>query len=203
MTILNIGLTLLKNFVHMNSILAIDPGPMHTAVLLLDEIDYSTLTFRIAAKTVLTFKDRSKLYRVFERYANQLDAIILEDFKLQPSKAQAQSYSRFETVKIIERITYQLECLDLTHLLVMQQPGQRKSANGITTEHRQVLTTGVPVKERDHYYAAYQHGRYFIAMAKHQIPLQVLTCATCGWRSNERMTECLNCGTKVSKNVRA
>lgn len=183
----------------MNSILTIDPGPAHTAVLLLDDIDYSTLTFRIAAKTVLTFKDRSKLLRVFERYANALNAIVLEDFKLQPEKAKAQSYSRFETVKIIERITYQLECLDLTHLLVIQQPGQRKSANGITTEHRAALTTGVPIKERDHYYAAYQHGRYFIAMAKHQIPLRVLTCGTCGWRSNERMIECFNCDSKLSK----
>src|SRR4051812_20999432 len=127
-----------------NSILAIDPGPMHTAVLLLDEIDYSALTFRIAAKTVLTFPDRAKLLRVFERYIPQLDAIIVEDFKLDPRKAQAQSYSRFETVKIIERITYQLECLDATHLLVIQQPGQRKSANGITPAHRQALTTGVP-----------------------------------------------------------
>ncbi len=183
----------------MNSILTIDPGPMHTAVVLFDNIDYANLVFDIRAKTVLTFKDRSKLYRVFERYASQLDAIVLEDFKLQPSKAQAQSYSRFETVKIIERITYQLECLDLTHLLVMQQPFQRLSANGITPEHERALTTGVDRKEHSHYYAAYQHGRYFVAMAKHDIPLRVITCGTCGWRSNMRMHECFNCGSKLRK----
>lgn len=193
----------------MNSILCIDPGPAHTAVLLLDEIDYSSLTFRIAAKTVLTFKDRSKLYRIFERYALQLDAIVLEDFKLNPNKAMAQSYSRFETVKIIERITYQLEVLALTHLLVIQQPGERKSANGITPDHRialrsETLTGTIDWKrEQDHVYAAYQHGRYFIAMAKHQIPLRVITCGTCGWRSNERMADCFNCDAKLSKNVRA
>jgi hypothetical protein len=181
----------------MNSVISIDPGPAHTAVLLIDDIDYSALTFRIAAKTMLTFKDRSKLYRVFERYAAQLDAIVLEDFKLQPSKAQAQSYSRFETVKIIERITYQLECLDLTHLLVMQQPGQRKSANGITPEHRAALTTDVPLKERDHYYAAYQHARYYIAMTN--ITMLPVVCQACGWKSNTRMHECFNCSSKLKK----
>lgn len=193
----------------MNSIIAIDPGPMHTAVLLLDEIDYSALTFRIVAKTILTFKDRTKLLGVFVRYYEQLDAIVLEDFKLNPNKAQAQSYSRFETVKIIERITYQLEILNMTHLLVIQQPGQRYSANGITPDHKialETVPTGSTVdwkKEQDHLYAAYQHGRYFIAMAKHDIPLQTIICDNCGWRSNVRMHECFNCGTKLSKNVRA
>ncbi len=181
-----------------NSLLTIDPGPAHTAVVLFDNINYNELSFRVAAKTVLTFKDRSKLYGVFEKYRDQLDAIILEDFKLQPSKAQAQSYSRFETVKIIERITMQLEALDLTHLLVIQQPGQRYSANGITAEHRQALTTGAPLKERDHYYAAYQHGRYFIAMSKGRMPLTPVVCA-CGWITNTKMHECFNCGSKLSK----
>lgn len=185
-----------------NSILSIDPGPKHTAILLIDEIDYSNTTFRIAAKTVTTFEHRSKLYRVFEKYANQLDAIILEDFKLQPSKANAQAYSRFETVKIIERITAQLEALDLTHLLVMQQPGERYSATAITVEHRTALTTGVARAEHSHLYAAYQHARYYISMGRKRSLIH-RTCQACGWHTNNIMNTCFNCDAKISKNARA
>lgn len=185
----------------MNSILSIDPGPKHTAVILIDNIDYVTTTFNIAAKSIIQYPQRAKLLGVFERYKDQLDAIILEDFRLQPSKAQAQSYSRFETVKIIERITYQLESLALTHLLVMQQPGERYSATVFPPEHKQALYGNVDRKEQPHLYAAYQHARYFINMAKHDIPLPVVRCKACGWRSNSRMALCFNCDTKLPRNV--
>lgn len=174
-------------------VIAIDPGPKHTAIVQLDQIDYPSVSFRVAARSMLTFPDRDKLYNVFRVYAQQLDAIIVEDFLLDPSKAKAQSYSRFETVKIIERVVCQLENLKLTHLLVIQAPGLRYSARAFPQEHEQALYGGMPIDERKHLYSAYQHGRYFIGVNKRRGKPQVRSCVACGWLTNTSMAFCFNC----------
>ncbi len=140
-------------------IISFDPG-ISTGIVVAKNIDYIQRSFEITAKGILMFDNRATILAMLTKYKDTLEAIIVEDFMLFPSKASAQSYSRFETVKVIERITVYAEQLEIAHLIVMQKPAQRKSANGFPIEHQTALG------HNRHLYAAYQHLRFYVFMHK-------------------------------------
>lgn len=141
--------------------ISFDPG-IHIGIVSAVNINYSKRTYDLGPiNEVLMFPDRYKLMGILARNADQLEAIIVENFRLFPNKAQAQSYSEFETVKVIERIQVYCEQLEIAHMITMQEPSVRHSAKGMPDEHAKVL------KHDRHLTAAYQHLRFYIFMHKH------------------------------------
>lgn len=141
-------------------IISFDPG-ISTGIVLADDINYQTREFRIVGKGVLMYPERAKILDMLTRYADRLEAIIVEDFLLYRDQAMAQVNSRFETVKVIERIQVYAEQLAIDHLIKMQLPALRRSASVPKGDHRAALGNN------RHTDAAYQHLRYYIFMQKH------------------------------------
>lgn len=142
-------------------IISFDPGG-NTGIVLASEIDYQAREFKIIGKSVVNFQQRATILDILTKYADQLDVIIIEDFRLFPDKAASQAYSEFIPVKVIERITVYAELLAIADKIVMQQPAQRLSAKGFPPDHQ------VALGSNRHLYAAYQHLRYYIFMQKYK-----------------------------------
>lgn len=183
--------------------IAIDPGGVHTAVLCADNVHYGAnideFTFELCHKQMILFKERSTLETLLDVLsADLLDRIIIEDFKLQERKASDQINSRFETVKVIERITVACERLGLTHLIKIQQPSQRHSARHCPPAHDTFLHSGAG-NDFKHYYAAYQHLRYYLLATNRNVRnLEPFHCPTCGYFLHGDSVECWNCNVKLN-----
>lgn len=141
----------------MDTIISFDPG-LATGVVVAINVDYSKRVYDLGASGVVQYAERSKIFRILERWQPQV--IIIEDFKLNPALASAQSWSKFETVKVIERITVYAEQLELANRIAMQDPHLRHSAKTIQPDH---IAT---IKPNRHLTAAYAHLRYFVFMHK-------------------------------------
>jgi hypothetical protein len=156
---MSIGLDLLISF---------DPGGKstsiknkhNTGIVAIHNIDYTQRepTFDIAFSALVSFDDRYKIFDLLQKYELYIAHIIIEDFLLRENKTNEQINSRFETVKVIERITVYAEQLALDHKITMQQSGLRLSAQAPTGVHLAALG------HNKHLEAAYRHARYFIFM---------------------------------------
>ena len=159
----------------MSIIISIDPGE-HTVMLVAHNIDYASTSYDLLHAQLFLFNERQNIFgilRIFES-THYIDAVVIEDFMLFKSKANNQVGSRFETVKVIERITYDCERLGLNDRIVMQSPQLRNNAKGMPEAHYEWLRKQQPdPRLRVHYIAAYRHLRYYvfsqkIAMLKEQ-----------------------------------
>jgi hypothetical protein len=104
---------------------------------------------------MIMYPDRKLIKPILTRYASQLETIIIEDFTLFASKAQHQIGSRFETVKVIERITVYAEELGLAERIVMQSPAMQQRVK-IPDQALQQLNYN------RHLVSAYTHLRYYV-----------------------------------------
>jgi hypothetical protein len=113
---------------------------------------------------VLPFAERARIVQWVnpERWSAPIDAIVIEDFLLFKDKALDQVGSRFEAVKVIERIFVYAEQMGVADKIVMQLPAMRLSAKGIPDEHKPIINRS------RHLVAAYQHLRYYIFAQKHK-----------------------------------
>lgn len=141
-------------------IISFDPG-YSTGIVAATEINYKTREFKISGKAIVLFPDRHKLQDILIKHIDVIEALVVEDFLLFPNKAAEQSYSRFEPVKVIERIQIYAEQLGLADKIVMQQPSERLNAAKPTGIHLAALGAN------RHLEAAYRHLRYYIFMQKH------------------------------------
>lgn len=139
-------------------ILSIDPG-INIGMVLGTDIDLITPDFSIARAGVIMYPNRAQLKPILARYRAQLTAIVLEDFKLFPHKAVDQIGSRFETVKVIERVTVYCEELGLDHLITMQPS---------SAQQRVKVPDDVPAQlgYNRHLLSAYKHLRYYLFAQK-------------------------------------
>lgn len=155
-------MTLLKHSAQkdIHLIISFDPG-ISTGVVTATNVNYITRTYDLGPCAVVMYPDRHLIMEILARNADQLEQIIIENFRLFPNKAQAQSYSEFEAVKVIERITVYCEQLELAHLVTMQEPSVRLSAKGMPEDHAKII------RPNRHLTAAYQHCRFYIFMHKH------------------------------------
>lgn len=185
-------------------IVAFDPG-WHTACVYGSNVQYSndpnaefTFSFDLTAKYFLLFPRRSLIQPIlYAATVHGLERIIIEDFRLRADKAAAQTNSRFETVKVIERIIVACEELNLTHLIKFQQPNVRLSARGMPKDHEVFLKSDAD--QHRHYVAAYQHLRYYLAMQRHKQPCDPQVCKRCGYKLHGDVDECFNCNSNPRK----
>lgn len=146
-------------------IIAFDPG-LSTGVVGGINVDYAERQYKLIIARVIPFAERTQIAKlldpaswiVAEQWKEPIEAIIIEDFMLYADKANAQINSRFETVKVIERITVYAEQLGLADKIIMQPAGLRLSAKGMQLEHRDTIAPN------RHLTAAYQHLRYYLFM---------------------------------------
>lgn len=185
--------------------ISIDPGGVHTAVLCADNVHYGAtvddFSFDLVSKCMFRFEQRKDIVRYIncftETYRTQ--RIIIEDFKLQERKASDQINSRFETVKVIERITVACERLGLTHLIKIQQPMERLSVKTCPPAHDAFLHDDAGSDYR-HYWASYQHLRYYLLTRHRNVcALEPFHCPTCGYFLHGDSTACWNCNVKLNR----
>lgn len=146
-------------------IISFDPG-YSTGIALINNVNYAERTYDLSTCGVVMFPDRAKLATLLKRYSEQLEQIVIEDFLLFEHKALAQIGSRFEAVKVIERITVYAEQLGLANRITMQIPALKDQVlrNGNRTmpkAHYQTIQQ-LPERHRPHVISAYRHARYFI-----------------------------------------
>ncbi len=139
-------------------IISFDPGE-HIGIVLADNIDLTIPSFDIRAAEMIMYPDRKLIMPILTRYANQLETIIIEDFKLFASKAQHQIGSRFETVKVIERITVYCEELGLADKIVMPEASLQQRVSIPDTVLAQL-------NYNRHLVSAYKHLRYYVFSEK-------------------------------------
>lgn len=152
-----------------NVIISVDPG-YATGVVIARNIDYTKRTYDLVDGFIVSFPDRAKLEVKLAQHRIWLNTLVIEDFLLFESKALAQSGSRFEATKIIERLTVYAEQLDIADRIKMQEPGLRLSAKGMPTEHLAKLCEFAPdPKDRRHLISAYQHLRYYVFWQSKQL----------------------------------
>lgn len=138
-------------------IASFDPG-ITTAVVTATNVDYAARTYDLGECGLVLYDDRAKLLHWLDIRKYDLEAIVIEDFKLFAQRAQSQINSRFETVRVIERIVVYAEQCGLGSKVVMQDPHLRLRARGMPQPHAQQL------KNNRHLVAAYQHLRYYVFM---------------------------------------
>lgn len=144
-------------------IIAFDPG-YHTGIVAAYNVNYQTRSYDLARCSVVEYPVRAHVQDWLSpsNWAEPIEAIIIEDFLLYKDKALAQTGSRFEAVKVIERITMCAELAGLESKIVMQLPAIRLSAKGMPPEHAKIIAPN------RHLTAAYQHLRYYIFSQKHK-----------------------------------
>lgn len=140
----------------MSTIIALDPG-LTTGIVVVNNIDYATCEYQLEGYKALPFKDRAKLLILLKQY-DDLDAIVMENFLLYPDQRtqQAQTYSDFPSVKVIERVTVYAEQLGIADKIVLQMASLRKNVQ-IPTDHYKELA-----HYSKHCVDAYRHARYYI-----------------------------------------
>lgn len=139
----------------MARILAFDPG-FTTGCVAVSNIDYANCKYQITGYKAIEWASRGCILELLQRFnaMGDLDAIVIEDFKLFPNKALDQSYSDFPSSKVIERITVYAELLGIEDRLVLQMPSLRHNVKLPSAEH-----SAIPNK---HCIAAMLHARYYI-----------------------------------------
>lgn len=153
----------------MSTIISFDPG-YSTGVIIANNVDYTQRTYDLIAARIVMFPDRAWLNTLLLHYWRDLERIVIEDFLLFEDKALAQTGSRFEATKVIERITVYAEQLNIADKIKMQAPDLRLNARGMPADHLAFLTSVAPdPKVRRHLIAAYQHLRYYIFWQSNQL----------------------------------
>lgn len=179
-----------------------DPKRKSTAILIADNVyygrGYKDFTFRLREKHIFSYADRDVIRSFID--PQTLDRIIIEDFLLDEKRALAQTGSRFETSKIIERITCICEQLDITHKIKIQRPGDRSSARTCPPEHEQFLRASKEPNAFKHFYASYQHLRFYLLSTHRNVcDLEPFHCPTCGYFLHGDSVECWNCNVKLNR----
>lgn len=147
----------------MARLIAFDPGRT-TGCVVVSSIDYPSCTYEITGYKAIEWAKRSAIFELLKRYdaMGDLDAIVVEDFRLYPDKALAQSYDEFPSSKVIERILVYAELLGIAHKIVMQMPSLRHNVKLPAAEHSAI--------RNKHCIAAMLHARYYIRMNKAKQP---------------------------------
>jgi L-fucose mutarotase/ribose pyranase (RbsD/FucU family) len=143
----------------MARILSFDPGRT-TGCVAVSSINYAECTYTITGYKAIEWTSRSSILELLQRFKDMgdLDAIVIEDFRLFPNKALDQAYDEFPSSKVIERITVYAELLGIDNLIVMQMPSLRHNVKLPVAEHK-----AIPNK---HCIAAMLHARYYIRVSK-------------------------------------
>lgn len=146
-------------------IISFDPG-YSTGIALINNVNYAKREYDLFRCGVLMFPERAHIATLLKRYSEQLDVIIIEDFLLFEDKALSQVGSRFEPVKVIERITVYCEQLGLADRIIVQPPTFQKRTlmrgdHTMPAEHYRMIQQ-LPTKQRPHATSAYKHARYYI-----------------------------------------
>lgn len=164
-------------------LISFDPGGT-TGYVVFDNIDYTVRTYNLLEwgvfawdvedydrmiKTcrikqgdgVIAWPCRHNVKAVLRAYGPRLTRIVIEDFRLDRSKAQDQAGSGMPSSMMIERITVECEHLGLDHLIRMQMPSLRHNARmqNAPAEHHKACRI-------DHIRAAYLHARYYVLTHK-------------------------------------
>ena len=150
-----------------NVVLAIDPGASNTqrstVIIVATNVDYVKRTYDLLDHFRCLFDERKYISNFLALYAHRIETIILEDFVLFDTHAMHQVGSRFETVKVIERITYDCERLGIADKIVMRMSSAKETAKGMPPEHLAQLIQWQPdAKQRRHYISAYRHLRAYV-----------------------------------------
>lgn len=163
----------------MKLVIAFDPGASEvipsTVMLAACNVDYANTKFDLYGHACFTFGQRALIIDALEALArlHEIEAIVIEDFTLRANVAKAQIGSRFETVKVIERITCNCELLGLADRIVMQSADRQWRVNLHSEHYDKLMQFAHDPKRRDHYISAYKHLRYYIfarkiALTKHR-----------------------------------
>jgi len=144
-------------------IISIDPG-IHIGIVIANGVDYRARTYDLYSAGIIMFTDRAKLLNLLRKHEDHLEALVIEDFLLFEHKALDQIGSRFETVKVIERLTLYAEQLGIEDKIKMQEPAFRSRATVMPDQHLAFLraATASEPKNFKHLRAAYQHLRAYV-----------------------------------------
>ena len=150
----------------MAHIICIDPGRT-TGLVILDNIDYAKRSYNICFVVEIDWDHRSELRNILEAFSVDLDAIVMENFLLYPSRAVNQSYDDMPAPKVIERITVYSEQLGIVDKIHLQLASTVYLAAGVKLP--------IPINhygqlaKAEHTKMAYRHGRHFILTHKNGV----------------------------------
>jgi len=139
----------------MGLILAFDPGGTTGVCIIRRELDAKT--FAIVEALEIKWKDRFDVFPLITGYtANQIEAIVIEEFRLFNNLAlmQSQINSDFPSVRIIGFIELTCSIMHITDRIHFQKPGLRLQTS-ISPEHKKQLHSV-------HVVAAYLHAKYYV-----------------------------------------
>lgn len=148
-------------------LMAFDPG-YTTGVCVARGVRYPFREFTVTQSLELKWEDRFNISWALraarlqeDQGGEQLDAIIIEDFRLNPNLASEQSYSNFPSCQVIGAIGAFAFMYGFLDRIVMQPPSNRKSVQILPVHAPQLL------KGSEHAADAYRHLRYFVVMNKY------------------------------------
>jgi hypothetical protein len=148
------------------AIISFDPG-ITTGVVIAERVDFSTRSFDLTYAGELLWSNRSNIYYALQQLKTEeeegklyLAAIIIEEYRLYPYKAESQGWSNMPVPRLIERITVYAELLNWGDRIRMQGANLRLNCT-IPPKHKILLKS-------KHITDAYKHLCYFIAMQKNR-----------------------------------